>query len=146
MGSGGGCDICNEATRDFLRLRVGVRGARGTRVGGGGWGIFPCDAFRRIDLRLSVGGGAERLALRTFSPESRFSFSGRELGRFAASLRMRSRSLRISTSIRHSIAFFTSSRAYTLTPSRLPAIATRTPLCSITTTLLNATLRTRAYG
>lgn len=121
-----------------LDLLVGERGTggRGMRGKTGGQSDEKergVEVFRGIGVRGREG-GVERLALRGFSLVI-FLLSSR---------RWRSRSLRISTSIRHSMAFFTSSRAYTLTPSRLPATATRTPRCSMTTTLLKLTRRMRA--
>lgn len=67
-------------------------------------------------------------------------------GRLVSSRRARSLSRRISTSIRHSTMRRISSSAYTRTPSLRPAMATSTPRCSITTTLLKGALRTNAYG
>ena len=87
-----------------------------------------------------------------FSVDPRFSESSAwiseraVMGRFTSSRRAFSFSRLISTSMRHSTILLTSSNAYTLTPSLRPAIATRTPRCSMTTTLLNTARRTKAYG
>lgn len=64
-------------------------------------------------LSESPGGGVERLAFLVFSADSRDSriSKGRSVGFLVFSLRVRSRSRLSSTSIRHSIAFFTSSNA-----------------------------------
>ena len=112
---------CDNLRFNLVRLADGGSTGRGNGVSTGGMALLFSEEFRRsrlVGLRVAVF--------------------------FASSLRVRSRSLRTSTSIRHSTAFFTSSRAYTRTPSLLPAMATSTPRCSITTTLLKLTLRTSA--
>lgn len=116
---------------------TGGRGMRG-RAGASSEKDSGVEALRGIGLRGGSGtdGGDEMLARRCFS----------FVCFLLLSRRWRSRSLRTSTSMRHSIAFLTSSSAYTRTPSRLPAMATSTPLCSMTTTLLKLTRRMRAYG
>jgi hypothetical protein len=141
--------VCGDG---FDFFTVGVRGVGSTELA-----VVDCDNLRFSLVRPVEGGCVDRgNAVATggnlvlfFSNELSCSKTTELLvlriaAFFASSLRVRSRSLRISTSIRHSTAFFTSSRAYTRTPSLLPAIATSTPRCSMTTTLLKLTLRTRA--
>ena len=126
--------------------------ALGVRITGGrGWPGGPTDILRLGTMDFLSFAGTSIIAGR-FSDDPLFSASScwmREIavnGRLTSSLRARSRSRRISTSMRHSTILLTSSNAYTLTPSLRPAMATRTPRCSITTTLLNAALLTKAYG
>ena len=117
-------------------------------AGRGGPGRI-ADAVDNLRTCIGFQSGGWCISAACLSVEPRFSSSWwvREMavgGRLISSRRARSRSRRISTSIRHSIILLISSSAYTLTPSRRPAMATRTPRCSMTTMLLNGALRTRA--